>query len=608
MNQEEFRELLRSDTPFYAEQVLKIAGADGDVVPLVPRKAQLDLDRALEQQHAAGLPMRAIILKARKLGFSTWVQAKQFQRATQHANHRALTVAHDSTTAAELHDMSETMYANLPSDPDLAFLKPPIANRRGSGTDRFIRFGQDVRSLREAGDRGLNSTISIDTASEVQAGRGFTYHSLHCSEVAFWNDKRKFTALLNAVPPIHGTMVVLESTANGFNHFKERWDRAVAGRSRYAWIFAPWHEEPTYRMDFVSPEERERFIATIGTGPYGAEEPDLIEQFKVTPEQLYWRRLMIADECSDDINDFHQEFPSTPEEAFVSSGRTVFAKTHIARVRDRTKVTDPSIPTAETPGPKRGELKGQNHLTRPTRAGTIDIPRSALWTPSSTGAWRVWEEPVLAETEQGDDLPNIPVGQYVVAADVAGGQSEDAAHNAIQVIDHRTREQVAEYKSQVDEADLALQVLLAGVYYNRAWLAPEITGGWGLSVARILALDYHYPRVYTRKSLEGVNQKRQDRLGFDTNTKTKPLIEANFRDLLKSGEHGIRSAALAAELGTYVVDDRNKSGPQEGSFSDLLMAYMIGQWLAHEIPYRARSSGGNVIQMSTHRSMQGARR
>jgi hypothetical protein len=34
------------------------------------------LDEALERQRAAGQPMRAIILKARKLGFSTWVQAK----------------------------------------------------------------------------------------------------------------------------------------------------------------------------------------------------------------------------------------------------------------------------------------------------------------------------------------------------------------------------------------------------------------------------------------------------------------------------------------------------------------------------------------------------
>jgi hypothetical protein len=41
------------------------------------------LDEALERSARRGSRMRAIILKARKLGFSTWVQAKFMQRVTQ---------------------------------------------------------------------------------------------------------------------------------------------------------------------------------------------------------------------------------------------------------------------------------------------------------------------------------------------------------------------------------------------------------------------------------------------------------------------------------------------------------------------------------------------
>ena len=609
MQQQEFRELLRTDTPFYAEQCLKIVGESGDVVPLVPRKAQLELDAALEKQRAAGEPMRAIVCKARKLGFSTWVQGKIFQRTTLNAQHRALTVAHDSKTAAVLYDMAETMWEQMEVEPGLEFLKPEVVNRRSSGTERSVRFGNKARSLRDQGDLGLNSTLDIGTAKEVQAGRGFTIHSLHCSEVAFWDNPQKLTALLNAVPKVAGTLIVLESTAYGYNDFHKRWVRAMEGNSAYVPIFAAWHEEPSYTRPFASPEERARFVDSIGTGLYGAEEPDLIEMFGCTPEQLNWRRLAIADDCGDDIHNFHQEYPSTWEEAFVASGHTTFPKAHIARVRDRTKVTDPSIPTAENPGPERGSFEGSDIDIRVTRSGTVEVPRKVIWTPGD-GPWRVWEQPITEEIESQDDEPSIPVGQYVVTADVAGGEvGTGLAHNAIQVIDHRTREQVAEYRSQVDEADLALQCLLAAVAYNKAWVAPEVTGSWGLSVARILALDYHYPRVFKRKRLEGTSQKHEDRLGFDTNTKTKPLLEANMRDLLKSGEHGIRSAMLAAELGTYVVNEKGKSGPLEGSFSDLLMAYMIGQFLCQEISYRKRSAGtNNVIRMSSHRSMQGARR
>ena len=595
----EVQDLLRHDTPFYAENVAKIVSAKGDVIPLVPRKAQLELDAKLEAQHAAGQPMRAIVCKARKLGFSSWVQIKMLQRVTQNANHRALTVAHDGKTAAELFDIGSTAYDHLPTDPELAYLRPPTSGERRSGTTRQLVFGQPARKLRQAGDLGLNSKLYVDTAREIQGGRGFTYHSMHLSEVAFWESEQKMTSLLNAVPREHGTMVIIESTANGFNHFQKRWQRAEDGISAYVTVFAPWHEEPSYQIPFPSEEEKARFVDTIGTGPYGEDEPNLVETYRCTPEQLNWRRMMIADECNDDINTFHQEFPSNPEEAFVASGSTVFAKHLIQRVKDRTKVTDEqAVP---------GYFEGADHRTVSTRSGTIQVPQKVLWTPDPKGDWRMWAPPVTEESETGKPKDEQePLGQYIVPADVAGGEAgTDLAWNAIHVIDHRTREQVAEYRSKCDEAELALQMILAGLFYNRAWLAPEITGGWGLSVARIIALDYRYPAVHRRKQLEGTKQKLQDRLGWDTNTKTKPMIEANMRELLRTDSHGIRSGMLATEMSTYVTDARGRSGPQEGAFSDLLMAYMIGQYLAHEIALRDRKSlgGGQVIDMRTRKTV-----
>lgn len=595
--QPEVADLLRNDTPFYAENVAKIVSANGDVVPLVPRKAQLELDAKLEAQHAAGQPMRAIVLKARKLGFSTWVQIKMLQRVTQNANHRALTVAHDSKTAAELFDIGANAYANLPDDPSVAYLKPTISSQRDSGTTKQLVFGQPARQLRQAGDLGLNSKLYVDTAKEVQGGRGFTYHSLHLSEVAFWDSEQKMTSLLNAVPRVHGTMVVIESTANGYNHFQKRWDRAAKGLGAYVTVFAPWHEEPSYMLPFASEEERDRFIETIGTGPYGADEPDLVETHGCTPEQLNWRRLMIADECNDDVQTFHQEFPSTPEEAFVASGSTVFAKHLIQKVKDRAQNLDPQGEV--------GRFVGEDFRDVRTRSGTIEVPQKVIWTPDAAGDWRMWEPPVTEESEKHKpEAERRPVGQYVAAADVAGGDAgADLAWNAIQVIDHREKEQVAEYHSKVDEAALAYEMLLAGLFYNHAWLAPEITGGWGLSVARILALDYRYGPVHRRKNPDGVREKLQDRLGWDTNTKTKPMIEGNMREMLQAGTHGVHSAALAAEFSTYVTDERGRSAPQEGSFSDLLMAYMIGQYLARTIPLKDRNSQntGTVVDMTTRR-------
>jgi hypothetical protein len=89
---------------------------DKQAVRLKPRPWQLAFDAALEQQRAAGRPMRAIILKARKLGFSTWVEAKFMQRITQMEAQYAVVVGQDRPTSGVLFDMAKLIYDRLPTD------------------------------------------------------------------------------------------------------------------------------------------------------------------------------------------------------------------------------------------------------------------------------------------------------------------------------------------------------------------------------------------------------------------------------------------------------------------------------------------------------------
>jgi hypothetical protein len=169
-------------------------------------------------------------------------------------------------------------------------VKPPLSSRRNTSRDRHLAFGNRPGVAMQLGDAGLNSRISIDTANEVEAGRGKTITDLHCSEAAFWRDPKKALSLLNAVPDEPETFIVLESTANGSNWFKARCDRAARGEGAFKLVFIGWTEDPDCTKNFPSAEQREAFIATIGKGPYGADEPRLIERFGCTPEQLYWRR------------------------------------------------------------------------------------------------------------------------------------------------------------------------------------------------------------------------------------------------------------------------------------------------------------------------------
>src|SRR6202042_2514841 len=185
-------------------------------------------------QRAAGLPVRALVLKARKLGFSTWIALKFLQRVTQIEYLRAVVVAQDVKTAGVILGMAKICHAHLPTVEELGVgfsIRPDIVGESESLGRKFMQFGEGSPRLRRNGRTG-DSIFEIDTAGSPEAGRGSTPHLLHLSEVAWWEGAqttRKMLSLLNATPYELETMVIQETTANGMNHFWRRWVAARDG-------------------------------------------------------------------------------------------------------------------------------------------------------------------------------------------------------------------------------------------------------------------------------------------------------------------------------------------------------------------------------------------
>jgi hypothetical protein len=615
---EQVREKLRWDTPYLAKHCLRIIDKRRKSILLDPIEPQLRLDRALERQRAAGMPMRAIVLKSRKLGFSTWVQAKLIQRATQHENQACLVVAHDGKTAGELFGIGRNMYVKLPSE-----IKPPMSGFSDSArSTKYMRFGNRSRQGMEQGDLGLNSEYTVDTAQEVEAGRGFTFSIVHLSEVAFWPDEAKLTALLNAVPFEPETLVVIESTANGDNFFKRRWQEAVDGAespdgSYYTPVFAAWHEDPRSFLPFRDEEHEEEFRDRVfGKGEWGEDEPAYIEQFGVTMEQLHWRRMMIRDQCESKLAKWKQEYPASPEEAFMASSKHVFSTMLLAKVKARTERTDPLVPTDDEPGPERGLLAGSTWVKKPTVQGTVNIPRRALWTPKeATGFperhpwWRVWQQPVVEREELKKPLDQRrKATAHVISVDASEGYETDQGDTdfmAMQVVNHRTLEQCAEWKDRRDPDLVALEALLAALYFNNAWIMVETSGGYGSPIARALVKKYRYPRVYMRRRLEGKTEhKAEDRLGWNTDVRTKKQLIALGHELFRGAApeddetDGIRSRALANELLKFVyhrtASGNLRAGAEASAHDDLVMAWLIAQMGAQILPLPMSATSGPV--------------
>lgn len=604
---------------------VKILNKQRRLVPCIAHPWQLEFDEALEAQRAAGQPMRAIVLKARKLGFSTWIAVKFLQRLTQIPYQAAIVVAQDTGTAGVIFDMAKLAHAHLPTVEQLGLgfnIRPDIIAANFSANGRkFMQFGEKSRRLRMEGATG-ESVFEIDTANSPEAGRGYTPSMLHLSEVARWGGQlatRKMLATLNAVPYEPETIVVLESTANGLNHFYRRYISARDGArdpesgESYVAVFVPWLRDPRCSILFPTDAARERFIESIGDesryGEIATDEPGLVERFHLTPEQLLWRRTMIREQHENNVELFKQENPSTDDEAFIGSGRTVFSSILVSRAVTATEAAE---------RPVTGTLRAQGWEERRSRAGSVLVPQRVLWVPADgmqpgEHELQVWEHPRPAEAEREvpqeltrpvptsaspahvleaaararaelDQLEaHVPrgAGVYVCSCDVAEGEANTFSagdFHVVKVFDHHSHEEVAQHESRMDIHELPLWVLMIALYYNTATLAVEVNGP-GIAVVDPLTKDYRYKRMYRRKRLDRTANVEVDKPGWQTDGVTKPAMEATFGLALQEGTHGLRDSGTARQLTTYVVDEKGKHGAQPGEHDDRLMAAMI----AHQV-------------------------
>lgn len=613
-------ERLRFDTPFWAggvqkdkagrwvfpapgsfQGVAKILNKRKQIVPAIARPWQLELDEALEAQRAALLPMRVLILKARKLGFSTWLALKFLQRVTQMKYQMAVVVAQDNGTAGEILKMAKLAYSHLPTADEFAewgFSIKPALIRVGdteNGRQHMV-FGEPSRQLRSEGRTG-ESTFMIDTANSPHAGRGTTPNMLHLSEVAFWEAKqayRKMLAMLEALPYEIETICAIESTANGLNHFHDRYMNAKQGSEDpdsgevYTAIFVPWWRDRDCSRQFATADQRARFMESVGNvdkyGEVAEDERMLVELYGCTPEQLLWRRMKIQEQPDKSVATFNQENPHSDEAAFIGSGRTVFPGVLIARTINFAEAVEK---------PVEGTLRAVEVVERRTRAGMVEIPQRALWIPgekmsAKDSSLLVWEHPRHAEDApaelDGREATDFErrQGAYVLAGDIAGGEANtfsEGDYHAVGVFDHHTRMMVALHVSRMDIHLLPLWIFLIATYYNTARVAIEVNGV-GIAVVDPLAKDYRYKRMYRREQIDTVQTHRvTQKAGWSTDKVTKPAMEANLQSLLdiEDVRGGIRDPQTARQLATYVRDEKGRTGATRGEYDDRLLMVMIAQ-------------------------------
>jgi hypothetical protein len=270
----------------FGPEDLKIRNKNGELVALQPNRSQTQFKREAGR--------RNIVLKARQVGITTWIAARFFLHTIQHPGTMTVQVAHDHSSAEAIFRIVHRFLENLPEEMRAGALKTSRANVRQ------IRF------------RELDSEYRVESAADLNAGRGLTIHNLHCSEVARWpREAVEALASLRAAVVPQGE-IVLESTPNGAGgSFYEEWQSA--SETGYVRHFFPWWLEDSYQrpaggLKFTEEEEELRRKVEKDFGQ------------KLSCEQIAFRREIRRQFGKR----APQEFAEDAESCFLASGECLF--------------------------------------------------------------------------------------------------------------------------------------------------------------------------------------------------------------------------------------------------------------------------------------------
>ena len=504
---------------------LKILTKDRTVARLgdVMNYAQEDFIREVERQINTRGAVRIIVLKARQLGISTIIEAIIFALSVMYRDYQSLIISHEGESAEHILGMTKR-YWNTYTWKEM--------------------HDEQYNGRKQLAFADLQSNIVVATAKNTSAGRSKTLHALHASEVAFWdNPNELIRGLRQAIPSQGITMIFYESTANGIgNFFHKEWARAAIGKSEFAPKFYPWHQHPEYTAQYVPVGEAEKFAML---GELNDEEQTLLGM-GVSEARLIWRRYAISELCGGDLDTFHQEYPTTPDEAFLSTGRNVF------------------------------DINGLNAHYQPMRAKRGYLERKSgdkiEFKEHPDGMLKVFRFPSADQSW----------GIYQIGGDPTHTVTGDQA--CAHVMSRRTMEQCAVLAKGMDPVEFGKQLELLGYWYNTATIAPEREGGGGATIGYLLGVNY--PMVWESQKFEKTPGKvMADVFGWGTNKATKATAIGWLNNCLNQPLQKIGNTTYGLlihdeetydELKDYVSDEKGGYCNGDGSlFDDRVMALAI---------------------------------
>lgn len=531
---ENLRQEIYEKPEYLIELFFVIVDKKKNIVPFFFNEVQRDFikryNKALADYRKGKLAkIQFLILKGRQQGFTSLITAMQLARCICTPNFEGFTLADVTENATAIFEnKAKYPHSQLPEA-----LKP---------TEKF----NNKKELRFS---KLNSSWEVGTATE-NVGRSRTINFLHCSEAAFF--KVLMSDLQAAIgPAMTGDCVTMyESTANGFNDFKDMWDSG-----NHINCFYEWWRSAEYTQKFESRAKKEEFYDAVKNGStWIAERLRWLFDKGLKEGQVYW--YYVTYQNYQDKEKIKQEYPCTPEEAFLMSGRPVFVVENIVNRIAELRKKYQKKPYRE------GYFKFKWHNAK-TKDYIIDS--SIKFVDSHQKNWiRIYEEPQ-------------PKNPYVIGGDTKG---EGSDFYAMTVINNHTGNRAASMDINImTSSPYTYQLYCAGRYFNDALIGVEINFNTG-PVEELQRLSY--PRQYVRRKFDDYRKVREEKYGFKTDGNSRPLIIDKEGDVVLNEIDLLNDIPTLEQMLTFIYDDKGRPDAMEGKHDDLLFSEMIANQIREQ--------------------------
>lgn len=521
-------------------------------------KIQLAIDKKIDELRNNNIPPRIIILKARQEGVTTYSQGKMMSQCVQHQDMNCLIVAHEKDSTSSIFSKTKFMFDNLEEN-----VKPlqKASNARELVLDKPLHYSGK--------EKGLNSKIVIKIAGKESIGRGDTYSFVHMSEKAFWSGKddnspnSQLTAIMQALPETLESLAIIESTAKGYNDFKNVWDKAVSGDNGWCPLFFAWHDDIEYSKEFNS--EDEKIVFSKSLDKY---ETEIKNQFKLSLEQINWYRYTKKVKCNNSNDKMKQENPSFPEEAFIFSGTPVFDNNII--------------------------MNRINFLEQYYKENKYITGEFKYFSNNYDGLTVMG----FVKSDKIDKLFSIKIYEkaikgypYTIGGDTKGEGKDAYTATVVNAISCQV---VAVMKSKISDSKKYTENLFClGKYYNYALIGVEMNFNTS-PIERLESLRYF--RMYSRKKTDIYTKKINEKFGWKTDGVTRPYMIDNHVIFSKEQIECFSDIETLQEMLTFVKNEKGRPDSQNGRHDDLIFSHMIAMEIQEQQVRRIDKDSNKSIE------------